>query len=390
MSIKKKNNGKYEVRVQIERDNITGKRYYKYATADTMASARLIEAQTMIDIENGEIVYQPKNETKKLKHYTFEDAFKEWWEFYIDQDLTKSTIDNTARYFRNHLLQPELFGGLYLEEINRLDIQNKVNEFIPKYVKSKKILGYANQVFKYAVDSEHIKIDSNPLEHIRMVKPKRPTKREVKYYDENQALLFEQAFNKYWEHRADYPALFTILLRIGARIGEVLGLQWNDIDFKNNMIRFDGRISVIGNGHTEYLEGLKNHDDYRDVDIDDITLMKLKRWKHEQSEKSLLDGKPINTDSFLFQMHYVTVHKRYYDLLTWQNKNYDVRLPHLNIHGLRHTHATILLSNGEDLKTIGDRLGHRDIAVTANIYADVTPRKKREVADKFSNILESL
>lgn len=390
MSIKKKNNGKYEVRVQIERDNITGKRYYKYATADTMSSARLIEAQTMIDIENGEIVYQPKNETKKLEHYTFEDAYKEWWKFYISQDLVQSTIDKTERYFKNHILQPKLFGGLYLEDIDRLEIQNKVNEFIPTLVQSKKILSYASQVFKYAVDSEHIKLDVNPLEHIRMVKAKRAPKREVQFYDESQALLFEQSFNKYWEHRADYPALFTILLRTGARIGEVLGLQWNDIDFKNNVIRFDGRMSVVGNGSSQYLSGLKNSDDYRDVDVDDIVILKLKCWKHEQSKRSLLDGNPINDSSFLFNMHHSTVHARYYDLLKWQNKNYDIKLPHLNIHGLRHTHATILLSNGEDLKTIGDRLGHRDIAVTANIYAGVTPHKKREVADKFSAILGGL
>ncbi|MFV8083306.1 tyrosine-type recombinase/integrase, partial [Enterobacter cloacae complex sp.6701430] len=67
----------------------------------------------------------------------------------------------------------------------------------------------------------------------------------------------------------------------------------------------------------------------------------------------------------------------------------DEKLPRLNIHGLRHTHATLLISNGVELKQVADRLGHKDITVTANIYAEVTPNSRREVADMFSKIMES-
>lgn len=70
------------------------------------------------------------------------------------------------------------------------------------------------------------------------------------------------------------------------------------------------------------------------------------------------------------------------------NKTHEEKLPWLNIHGLRHTHATLLISNGVEMKQVSDRLGHRNIMTTANIYAEVTPKARREVADVFSKIME--
>ncbi|WP_057754043.1 tyrosine-type recombinase/integrase [Weissella kandleri] len=55
----------------------------------------------------------------------------------------------------------------------------------------------------------------------------------------------------------------------------------------------------------------------------------------------------------------------------------------------RYTHATLLISDGMEIKKVANRLGHKDISVTANIYAEVTPKAKKEVAERFSKILVS-
>ncbi|AIG65091.1 hypothetical protein ACRHK7_04450 [Weissella tructae] len=191
MSITEKPNGKYKVRVFIGTDPITQKQSYKTATAGSMKEARLVEAQLALQVDNGELV--PKWERQKPKeHYTFDMAYEEWFEIYKQQGYTKATVDKTEKAFALHFLKPELFGGMYFERMTNKDVQERVNKFLVSMSSSRKLLSYASKVFKYAVNSEHINCDRNPLDTIQMVKPKKATKREVRFYDEQQAQRFEQ------------------------------------------------------------------------------------------------------------------------------------------------------------------------------------------------------
>ncbi|SOB43897.1 conserved hypothetical protein [Weissella viridescens] len=386
MAITKKKNGKYQVRVYVGYDHITGKRKTKYVTCETMREARLKEAQLITDVETGELVPE-WDKPKVQKHYTFDEAFTEWFEIYKQQGFMQSTIDKTEQVFRLHLLKPDLFGGMYFERMTRKDVQDRVNKFIPTMVHSHKILGYAGQVFKYAVDSDHIQCDENPLDHIRMVKAKKPVKRSVRYYDEHQAQLFEQGINEYFADKPQYLALFTVLLRTGMRIGEALGLQWHDVDFSHDVMTLNGRMTFLGNGTKKYENGLKNGDEFRVIEIDRVTVQKLRAWQQQQRITSLEIGKPVNAQSFIITYSRSTVTQKLYEFNKWFNQNHSEQLPHLNVHGLRHTHASLLISNGMELKKVSDRLGHNDISVTANIYAEVTPKARREVANRFDEIM---
>ncbi|MCZ9311622.1 tyrosine-type recombinase/integrase [Weissella koreensis] len=386
MSVRKLKNGKYQVRVYVGTDEVTGHTTYKYRNTDSKTSAIMIEKQLNEAIERGEIVI------KELEHlqpqpYTFEEAYKEWWKFYESQDFAQSTKDKVARHFKNHLLKPKLFGNLRLDRIIRIDIQNKVNKFIPQYTQSKEMLGYAKRVFKYAVDSEHIICDSNPLEHIQMVRVKKAPRREVRFYNEIQAKMFEHGINEYYQRGDKFLALFTVLLRTGMRGGELCGLKWKNVDFERCELLLNGRMSLDGHGKDHYLKGLKNGDDFRYIDIDDVVIDKLKSWHYVQAQQSMLKGQPINDESFVFDVLRNQMYSQFASFLEWYNCNNAQKLPYLNIHGLRHTHASLLISSGMDLKKVSDRLGHKDIAVTANIYAELTPKARREVADVFSNIM---
>lgn len=386
MAITKKKNGKYQVRVYVGYDKLTGKRKTKYATCETAREARLKEAQLITDVETGELVADWEKH-KEPRHLTFDEAYEEWFEIYKQQGLAQSTIDKTEQYFKLHLLKTELFGGMYLERMTRKDIQDRVNKFIPTLVQSKKILRYASQVFKYAVDSDYIICDENPLEHIRTVKPKTVKQRTVKYYDEYQAKLFEDGFNEYYTDKPIYQAIFTVLLRTGIRIGELLGLQWCDVDYGHDLLVLNGRMTFLGNGIRRYEHGLKNGDGSRVVEFDKVTRDKLKAWQQVQRIHSLQLGEPVSNDSFVIPYARSSITNSFYGFQDWYIANHVEQLPRLNIHGLRHTHASLLISNGMELKKVSDRLGHNDISVTANIYADVTPKARREVADKFSEIM---
>lgn len=288
---------------------------------------------------------------------------------------------------------------MYLERMSRIDIQQRLNKFMPKYVHSRIMVSYAKRVLKWAVDNEEIAFDDNPLDHVTLGKSKKAEKRETRYYTEEQAKRFEAGIREYWgKARPDLVALFTVLLRTGARIGEVMALQWENVDFDNAVIELNGRVSTVGD-KLEYLDGLKNGSARRLVEIDDVTVKVLKSWHLMQRVAYFSKGVKLKGSSLLFSStrpanygkellkspKYASRVLRSFN--TWYNKNHDAQLPWLNVHGFRHTHASLLLSHGMPLKQVSDRLGHKDITVTANIYADVTPQAKREVADKFSQIL---
>ena len=62
-------------------------------------------------------------------------------------------------------------------------------------------------------------------------------------------------------------------------------------------------------------------------------------------------------------------------------------MPHITFHGLRHTHATLLISQGLDVRTVSNRLGHAQTSTTLNIYAHAFAKMDREASDKLDNLL---
>lgn len=272
--------------------------------------------------------------------------------------------------------------------MNSKDVQDRVNEFLHTMSTSRKMLRYAKKVFDYAVTSDHILIKSNPLNNIDMVKPKQAPKREHRYYTEEQAKLFEQGINEYCDHHYKSILAYTILLRTGIRTGELLGLQWSNVDLNKRTLLLNGRISHDGKGSPMYLNGLKNGADWRTVDLDGHTVDVLRHWRKQQVEASLKRGDPLTDDTFIVDMRRTSLANALYQFTTWmQAKNGD-GFPKMNIHGLRHTHATLLISNNVEMKHVSDRLGHSDMMTTANIYAEVTPKRKKAVAELFSKIIE--
>lgn len=65
---------------------------------------------------------------------------------------------------------------------------------------------------------------------------------------------------------------------------------------------------------------------------------------------------------------------------------YKDRLPQISIHGLRHTHATLLILNGENIKIVSDRLGHNDITTTLNTYTHIMEEMKDNTAELLDNL----
>ncbi len=175
-----------------------------------------------------------------------------------------------------------------------------------------------------------------------------------------------------------------VVLELGLRRGELAGLEWSNIDFKENTISITNNL-VYTEGKT-MVSSPKTDESKRVLYISDDLKELLKNYKLLQNKNKLSYGPRIfmniyNNREYDFVMTWENgkrLHPLYYtqkfqNLLKKSSVNKKIRF-----HDLRHSNATLLLSKGVDFKTIQTRLGHADISTTLNIYSHVSHEMQKK------------
>lgn len=252
-------------------------------------------------------------------------------------------------------------------------------------------------VFKTAIKDGYIRL--NPTEDAMQ-----EIKMSDKFTDRKRhALTLEQqkVFIQYVKTSPMYQylhPLFVTLLGTGCRIGEALGLTWNDCDFENNTIDINHALNYFErqNQDTSKYEFVittpKNFSSIRKIpmfkEVKEV-LLQLKSTQ-ENLPSFELDGYSdfvfLNKKNKLFKKQTVNISIRYivsrYNKEELQSAQKDSRepllLPVFSVHNLRHTFCTRLCENGVNIKVIQDVMGHSNIATTMNIYNEVTQNQKQE------------
>ena len=183
----------------------------------------------------------------------------------------------------------------------------------------------------------------------------------------------ENKIEKYiLEKRRVYNYGVLISLWTGMRIGEVLALRWEDIDFKRKIIFIRHSVGEVSfNGKYEKIYGLpKTKASIREVPIPKIMLSLLLKMKNK-SEFVLPNkrGKVISTR--VYQRSFGTLLKR-------------IGIKHKGFHSLRHTFATRLLEYGTDIKTLSELLGHSNPTITLSRYVHSNMDNKRKAVEFFT------
>src|SRR5699024_3372202 len=128
----------------------------------------------------------------------------------------------------------------------------------------------------------------------------------------------------------------------------------------------------------------------RTIGIDQNTIQVLLKWRNFQREFFLARGINVNSpDQLIFTSqnnHYMTDSylRRVIKRVTKKHN-----LPHITVHGFRHTHCSLLFEAGVEMNNVRDRLGHSNIKTTMNIYAHVTKTERSKTADVFSDFMET-
>lgn len=167
-------------------------------------------------------------------------------------------------------------------------------------------------------------------------------------------------------------------------MGEALALSWKDIEFSTNTIHVSKSVYVKKG--EEHISGTKTKAGTRRIIMNNKLVETLEEWKQTQHEK-LKEFTSSLDDLQIFQNNPITITK---DSIEKQYKKIlqrDNTLKKIRIHDFRHSHASLLINQGEDYLVVKERLGHASITTTIDTYSHLYPSKQQKLADKLDDLL---
>lgn len=328
------------------------------------------------EVESGEYI---KPERMTL------DAFitNEWEPKHAKKTLSPLNYITTMRHVKNHIV-PSL-GHKQLNEIKPLHIVTFLGDLeLPNARKDgvKKGLSSHTRLFIYNALRNVFRqarawelISKNPMDGV--AKPILEKKKQS-YYDADEA---REVIRALYSEPVMWRMLCLTGLVGGLRRGEIIALKWDDFDFEQGTISITKSISVTKDSKP-VVKGTKNEEE-RIVDMPEWYMSEMavyqKKWKKDRLENRINWG-----DDYVF--HAGTGKALYHTVPTqWWNRFIENnKLKKVRFHDLRHTSATLLIEAGASMKAIQERLGHKQQQTTADIYAHVTKKVSKEVAEKFN------
>ncbi|HSH77958.1 MAG TPA: site-specific integrase [Herpetosiphonaceae bacterium] len=182
-------------------------------------------------------------------------------------------------------------------------------------------------------------------------------------------------------------ALYTVVLAVGLREGEALGLRWEDVDLTKGLIRVRKQVQRIdGKLQLKDIKTAKRKRS-RTVSLPPVLLAALRSHRTRQLEERLLAGGRWRDWDLVFPSTIGTPLDARNVLRRFQKLVATAGLPHQRFHDLRHCCASLLLAQGVPPRVVMEILGHSDIRLTMNTYAHVMPVLQREAADLMEAFL---
>ncbi|MCB0976215.1 MAG: site-specific integrase, partial [Acidimicrobiales bacterium] len=180
-------------------------------------------------------------------------------------------------------------------------------------------------------------------------------------------------------------AAFEFAANTGMRRGEVLGVRWRDIDLDAG--RVSVRQALVSVAYKVSISDVKTGTSRRTIDIEEDLVQVLSDWRKVRTEER--GGIDPDPDDLVFvKADGTSPHPDVFSQL-FDRTVAKLDVPDISLHDLRHTHATLLLKAGVNVKVVSERLGHANIAFTMHVYQHVLPGMQAAAADTFSLLLRN-
>ena len=363
--IKRAENGTYYFRANLGYHPVTGKQIQKYKSGFKTKKEAKEEYSKLILASAEELAVDKEQPTFK----TFvEDIYLPWYKTQVKESTYKNRYSTIQKHFA-------YFYRKKVNEIEPIHVQTwqlkLAKEFSPNYVRI--VQGMLAVAFDRAIILGLC--ERNPARMVGNVKSKK-IKVDFWTLEEFQKVISLLYKGDYYEHYLFIS--FWLLFMTGMRIGEAAALQWDDIDFETGLLSITKTLYYKSMTEYKFVEP-KTQASKRTIVIDEDTIKELKEWKEVQ-QKVLKDCN--------FVISYSGIPTSKHTLPRALEKLAGLAGVHrIKIHALRHSHASLLISMGENPLIIKDRLGHEKIQTTLGTYGHLYPNSNFEVAKKLAGKL---
>ena len=322
----------------------------------------------------------------QAKAVKFEPFCEEWFEEYAKINLRNTTYERLLQ-LRKRVYAA--IGHMRMDKITPRQIQAFVNALskeganertgkplAPKTIRHN--LSLISDVFAYAVKMGVV--SENPCSKVTI--PKGEVK-EKQIYTPAEVERFLTLLNG---EPLKYKTFFNLMIYSGFRRGEMLGLEWKDVDFENNIISVR-RTSNYTAAKGVYTDTTKTKRSQRTLKFPQEIMDMLKEYKEEQDAEALRVGsKWVETDRLYVKWNGEPMQNGtpYF----WLNECCDKHgLPFYGLHSFRHLFASLLVNSGVDIVTVSGALGHSAVSTTSNVYCHMLQEAQAKVSDAVSNAL---
>ena len=317
---------------------------------------------------------------------------RDWAKMWIVQHekrVAARTIESYREHLENRIL-PAL-GHIPLEKLQ----PKHVNCFLAQLEQDGNRMDGRDGVISNATSLRHLRTLSVMLQEAvfrqlislnpaRAVRTPRVKCQEARCYDEHDVRLL---IEKLQGEPAVFRAMILTATLIGLRRGEIVGLEWSSIDWDNRTMAIRQSVQILAK-KGQSLKEPKSASSKRTVAMPALVLQALKTWRDEQAQQqTILGSKWCVPKDFICTTACGTWLSA--NQLTHAFKEFIERhgLPAITLHGLRHTAASLLISNGLNIRTVASILGHSQASTTLNIYSHTFQTSLREAANIVDTML---
>ncbi|SDY38061.1 tyrosine-type recombinase/integrase [Bacillus sp. 166amftsu] len=345
----------------------------------TKKEAQIAAAEEEKKLLNGlEVEITPTS----LKYY-----LRDWLKLFKQDNVRKNTYILHDRNIEKHLIP--YFKNINLKELKPMMYQKFINSLTDQgYSKQtvQIIHGTMNNAMKKAVSLK--KIENNPCEEVIISNKNNKEREGLKYMRSEDISLFLKTS---YQYNYIYYIFFKMLLNTGMRKGEAAALQWKDINLKEQTITISKTLDFTAKTKEEVFGDTKTFTSKRTIMIPKKLADELLAHKKWQNTNKL-----VLQEAYEYELDLVfsrmdgkflpksTLFNAFSRILKKAN------LPKLEIHSLRHTHAVLLLESGASMKYIQDRLGHKSIEITSNVYSHISDKINKDSISEFEAYMNNV
>ena len=379
-----------KTRYQNIYQHIKNKNYVIMISKPVKTSISTINGEKIWKIEDAvKIRDNAKIKTQKKNEIMYKENLDPLWEKYIvwcetidKQDY--NTIKNKKKVYNKHIKNK---FNKKISKFTKEEIVSLINESETTDKQKNNILKLLKTFFKWCTRQEILII--NPCENIRKIKVAKP---DMKYWIPEEFTKFMNYINNVIENTSNLATkeiayrtktLVLIGFSLGDRIGETRALKWDDINKEQQTISINHSINYDTKDES-FVKTTKTYNSQRVIDITEKLIQEIYKYKTFLQNEMQYD---LDKETLIF--YNFKTHKPYSDtsLRKYFYKYSDeANCPRIRMYDLRHTYAATMMSEGKEVYTFSQRMGHKSIKTTIDEYGHISKKLRKEIAeitDKF-------